>query len=347
MEIRVLSEDFDVLGLLEPYESLVWNDRYQEYGDFEAKVPASAERLALLTVDRYLQRDDSEHVMIIETVRVETDHESGDHIVLKGRSLESILQRRVIKTQIAVSGAFQNGAASLLNACIISPSDSPRKIANFRFVASTDTAVTTPTLVTRFKGDNLYDVIQAGCSVNNLGFKVTLADKIFSFSLYAGKDRSYSQTANPFVIFSPKFDNMLSSDYEESMEGYKNVCYALGTVSDGSTSSSVLAESYYGSSSPSGVKRREIYSEVSGTFGSSAQLKERGKESLEDNPATKRFEAEADTNLMFRYGKDFFLGDIVQVENEYGMKARARVTEVITTHDASGFSCYPTFTFLE
>ena len=347
MEIRVLSEDLDVLGLMEPYESLVWNDRYQEYGDFEAKIPASAEKLALLTADRYLQRNDSEHVMIIENVRVETDRENGDHIVVKGRSLESILQRRVIASQTSVRGKFQNGVQTLLNACIINPSNAARKIANFSFAASTDTAVTTPTLETQFKGDNLYDVIQAGCSVNNLGFKVTLSEKKFSFRLYAGKDRSYSQTANPFVIFSPKFDNMLSSDYEESVEGYKNLCYALGEVESGNSTSSVLAEAYQGASAPSGIKRREVYNEVSGSFASTEQLKERGKETLEDNSAAKRFEAEADTSMMFRYGKDFFLGDIVQVENEYGMQARARVTEVITTHDASGFSCYPTFTFLE
>lgn len=347
MEIRVLSEDYEALGLLEPYESLVWNDRFQGYGDFEAKVPATPERLALLTANRYLWRNDSEHVMIIEKVRIETDRENGDHIIVSGRSLESILERRVIQEQISVDGKLQNGVQKLLNACIISPSAEARKIANFQFAASTDTAVTTPTLETNFKGDNLYDIVQAGCQVNSLGFKVTLSEKNLVFQLYAGKDRSFSQAVNPFVIFSQGFDNMLSSNYEESLEGYKNLCYALGAVASGDTTESKLTTAYRGKTEPSGLQRREVYTEVSGDFETESQLKERGLETLEDNAATKCFEAEVDTNIMFRYGKDFFLGDIVQVENEYGMQARARVTEVITTHDPSGFSCYPTFTFLE
>ena len=207
--------------------------------------------------------------------------------------------------------------------------------------------MTTPTLETSFQGDNLYDIVQAGCQVNSLGFKVTLSGKKLDFQLYAGKDRSFSQTVNHFVIFSPGFDNMLSSNYEESLEKYKNLCYVKGEVAAGDATESKLTSAYRSRTEPSGLQRREVYSEVSGDFETEAQLKERGLETLEDNAATKCFEAEVDTNIMFQYGKDFFLGDIVQVENEYGMQARARVTEVITTHDPSGFSCYPTFTFLE
>ncbi len=354
MDIWVLDEELRALGLLDHYQTLLWNDRYQGYGDFEIKAPATEENIARLTIDRYLVRSDSEHAMVIEDIRVATGQD-GDYIQISGRSAESFLERRVIPKQTVVSGSFQNGVQKLLRENLIAPSDQAREYERLVFQVSSDPAVMAPTLDTQFLGDNLYDVIQSGCSVNGLGFRMVLKDTTFFFSLYAGKDRSFQQTENPYVIFSPGFDNLISSDYEESVKDSRNFCYAVG---EGSEGGSVVVEAYQGKSAPTGLKRRELYAEISGASPKTddgaiteqeylAQLKERGLEELEDNAPTKRFEAEADTVMMFRYGVDFFLGDIVQVENEHGIKARARVSEIVTTHDESGLSVYPTFTFLE
>lgn len=354
MDIRVLDEELRVLGLLDHYHTLLWNDRYQGYGEFEIKAPATEENIALLTIDRYLVRSDSEHVMVIEGRRIATGQD-GDHIQISGRSAESFLERRVIPKQTVLSGSFQNGVRKLLRENLIAPSDPARKYERLTFQDSSDPAVTAPALDTQFLGDNLYDVVQAGCSVNGLGFRMARKDTAFLFSLYAGKDRSFQQTENPYVIFSPGFDNLISSDYEESVKDSRNLCYAVG---EGSEGNSVVVEAYQGNGAPAGLKRRELYAEISGASQQTddgaitqqeylAQLKARGLEELEDNAPAKRFEAEADTAAMFRYGKDFFLGDIVQVENEHGIKARARVSEIVTTYDESGLSVYPTFTFLE
>ena len=45
---------------------------------------------------------------------------------------------------------------------------------------------------------------------------------------------------------------------------------------------------------------------------------------------------------MFEYGKDFFIGDIVQIANEYGMESRARILEIVTAIDTQGTVTYPT-----
>lgn len=46
---------------------------------------------------------------------------------------------------------------------------------------------------------------------------------------------------------------------------------------------------------------------------------------------------------MFRYGEDFFNGDIVQIANEYGHETQARILEIVQSEDENGFSVYPTF----
>jgi len=54
-----------------------------------------------------------------------------------------------------------------------------------------------------------------------------------------------------------------------------------------------------------------------------------------------------ETSQLFKYGEDFFMGDIVQVENEYDVKGTARVIELIRSQDENGYSEYPTFDEIE
>lgn len=97
----------------------------------------------------------------------------------------------------------------MLNECIISPSIADRKISNFVFVPSTDPKITSLKIDNQYTGDCLYDVIKGLCEENNIGFKIVLTDENkFAFSLYAGVDRSYEQTENPYVVFSPNFENI-------------------------------------------------------------------------------------------------------------------------------------------
>ena len=78
-----------------------------------------------------------------------------------------------------------------------------------------------------------------------------------------------------------------------------------------------------------------------------AQLTQKGNEDLAENSFEKKFEGQLDTTGVFVYGVDFFLGDIVQIVNEYGVKAKARVSELIHSYSLSGQDIYPTFTIID
>lgn len=45
--------------------------------------------------------------------------------------------------------------------------------------------------------------------------------------------------------------------------------------------------------------------------------------------------------------KDYFLGDIVQVINAYGIRAMPRIIEIIESEDENGASTVPTFSTWE
>ena len=342
MDLRVLDTNLNAVSIIDTYESFIWTDRYYEYGDFELYTSMSEEILNYIKQDYYLVNRESEHVMIIEKLLIQSDVESGNHLTVTGRSLESILDRRIVWGQKTLSGNLQNGIKTLLDECIISPSDSKRKIPNFIFKASTDPIITALTIEAQYTGDNLYDIIQKICSEQNIGFKITLNDNSqFVFQLYAGSDRSYNQTANPYVIFSPKYENILNSNYVESKSALKNVTL-IGGEGEG-------AERKYASvGEASGLNRRELFTDardISSDVGDgvvltdaeyTAQLKQRGKEKLTENEDVVSFEGEVDTTTMFQYGVDFFKGDVVQIANEYGHETTARIIEVVMSEDENG-----------
>ena len=106
------------------------------------------------------------------------------------------------------------------------------------------------------------------------------------------------------------------------------------------------------------MDRRELYTDArdisqtvdGGTMSSEeydAQLAERGKEKLAECVEIKSFDGKSDANTTFKFGEDYFIGDIVQIENEYGMESRSRITEVMLSESSSGFEIYPTFTKVE
>lgn len=352
MDITLLSHEFDPLALIDTYESFIWTDRYNTPGDFELYSPVNVGMVGLIAVDMYLQIGESEHTMIVEKIEIKTDAEVGTHVTITGRSLESILDRRVIWGQLILSGSLQDGIRTMLEVCIINPTDPDRRIPNFIFEASDDPRITALNLEAQFYGDNLGEAIQSICSENDLGYKITRnANGQFVFKLYYGTDRSFSQDSVPFVIFSPSFENLLNTAYVIDNTEFKTMAFigGEGEGSDKKTSS-------VGYSTYSGLDRREFYvdaGDVSSNDGEVSQedyvsqLNQKGFEELIEKTPQIDFDGELDTTLSYKYGTDFFMGDIVQVENEYKMQGKCRVTEMIMSENEEGIKNYPTFSAIQ
>ena len=349
MELLVLNTNYESIAVLDTYESLIWTDRYNSYGDFEMFFAMDESSLEYLKEDNYLWSKDSEHTMIIEDIRIDADTEDGNHLVVTGRSLESILERRIIWGQRVFTGNLQTAIQTMLNESIISPSIADRKISNFRFVASTDPKITSLTIDNQYTGDDLYTVIKGLCEENNIGFRIILADdNWFEFSLYAGVDRSYDQTENPYVVFSPNFENIINSNYFSSKASYRNVTLVAGEGEGTARKTTVVG-------SGSGLNRREVFTDARDISSETedgvtlsdteyyAQLRSKGLKTLTDHPITTAFEGEVEVTRLFKYGEDFYIGDIVQIANEYGNEGSAYISELIISRSEAGLSVYPTF----
>lgn len=78
-----------------------------------------------------------------------------------------------------------------------------------------------------------------------------------------------------------------------------------------------------------------------------AYLLSKGYDSIKQHGVKTSFNASIEHAQSFEYNKDYKLGDLVLVENEYGMKAKTRLVETIETFDENGYSIEPKFEFME
>jgi hypothetical protein len=386
MELLILDTTLKAVDMIDIFDSVIWADRYNGYGDFEIYTPVSEKILTTVKHDYFLWIKESEYGMIVEDVQITSDFENGNKLVITGRSLESMLDRRIIWNKTILTGNLQNGIKKLLDENIIDPSDADRQIPNFIFRANTDPLfadlVNGLQLEAQFMGQNLYDVIVNICEVYGIGFKVLLLDdNTFEFSLYDGVDRTYNQLLNPYVIFSPKFENIINSNYLESKKTLRTVTLVAGEeydttkddveaaldqlVAGGGTfvdvGAGVVRKTIVVAASDipiTDLSRREMFSdakdisqritvdgreEMMSDAQYFQQLASRGESDLSEKTMVQTFEGEVETSHTFIYGVDYFLGDKVQIVNEYGIESVIRVTEIVYSQSLEGIKIHPTF----
>jgi hypothetical protein len=268
MEVISFNTNMQKVAIVDSYKSFIWNDRYEDLGDFELYIPADAvELLANIHQDYYIQCSESNRTMIVEKVEYKTDLEDGNFVIISGHSLESILKRRIIwnDTKKDDDGNYEGDIVTQVNLTkILDPlsdaddagSDFPvwmaiqyllrlyviepencgnkpqRKIPNVEFVVpdTDDPIFDIEMSPCSYHGENLYDAIKALCDMYEFSFAMTMdpEEKKMYFHLYKGVSHLASQTANPYVCFSNDFDNLLASDSAIDMSTYKNMAYFKG-----------------------------------------------------------------------------------------------------------------------
>jgi len=334
MDIYVLDLNYNPIGVIDTFLSCIWTVRYDTYGDFELCLPASKESFQLLPLGAWLQRDDSDRLMRIEKIEAQTDTENGNYLIVSGRSAEAIIASRIVWNQTILIGNAEMCIRQLLDENIISPAIPSRKINNF---ALSPALSRRDTVSIQSTGDNLLDVITSICRLFGYGFKVVLENKRFVFKLFIGKDDG--------VTFSPEFDNLISSDFLMNMQGHSNVALVAGEGEGTERKTWVVG-------TDTGIDRFEMFVDARDISSNSDEISQsdynklllqRGKEKLSETKIKISFDANVLPTETYKYKTDYDIGDVCYVENEYGIKAKSRIVEIIECEDATGFSVIPTF----
>lgn len=388
--LYVLDSSYNVKMMIDTFTDLLWTERYCGYGEFEITAPLDKRVIDTCRVNDYVTIRESDVIMVIDTVAITDDGVNGTIVKLSGRSLETLLDRRIIVDKqighIDTVGnpspiGVQEVIRIILNNNLINPTDPKRKIPGFSINLSSDSKITSlSTESFQERGSIVYDKILKLCQDNKLGFRVKgVGSGDFQFELYFGTDRSRSQSSVPVVVFSDSYENLSRSDYLNTEQEYRNVVYIdwsykynwIFVEHDPDTGTSVKSYEQRGSKvseiyeneATSGLARRETYLNDGTEYavgdivyptlppadisGAEKQVVSKGKENLASFKAGTYFEGEVEPNRQFIYGRDYFLGDIVQLEGQYGLSAKCRIVEIVRSHDASGSTMTPTFEIID
>lgn len=385
LNIYIMNQDLQKIGIVDNYTSLIWSTRYVEFGDCEIYAPATPENLAIFQLDNYVMREDDDMICKIDKVELETNVETGNYLIVTGTDCRKILNQRIVWKTTSFSGTAENFIRRLITQNIISPTDADRVIPRFKLGEYYGFDVHL-NLQTSYEpvGDKIAEI----CRMYGYGFKVTFDGNNFVFDIYSGVDRSFLQTENPYVIFSDDFDNLKSSKYLVDKSNYGSVALVGGSgegkdrlltmvntsiatginrheifVDAKSTSKSItyedLVEAYAGGtiSTVSGTVYYSVSGERIAKLDSATEpqnaelldapyyalLGEAGEEELAKLKTLTAFEGEVEAENTYLYKTDYFIGDIVQIKNEFGIERAVRIVEVIESFNDEGHSVIPTF----
>lgn len=337
-----------IIGLIDTYNSVIWNVQYFGRNDFQLITAASNENITLLQEGKLLVRESDmalteyNNVMMIEKVQIDLDVEKGWILTATGKGLKNILSRRVVWAQITSTGTVENTIRQAITDNAISPADSNRVIPN---LVLDDLQGFTDTADIQLLGENLAEWLETVCTTYGYGWDIYIKNHQYVFKLYQGTDRSYNQSNVTPVVFSPEFDNLLSSSYSYDKSGYVNAALVGGegegtskrTASVGTASGLARFEAYVDGSSVSSNGQIITVEEYT------SLLESYGKEQIANSQITQSFNGEIIPDGLYKLNVDYFLGDIVQIQNEKGISAIPRIIEIIYADDENGTSIVPTF----
>lgn len=333
MELYIL-ENFSPVAVIDEFISLLWVKRHYTCGEFEVCLNADEKYISFIKYKNLIVRDDDETVMVIEKFKVSTDAENGDTFIIAGRSLESILSYRVIAWLTNINNLSPIEAVKTL----INANQGYRRLDG---LVIDDSLVISETMSTQYTGDNLMSVVTEICKRFKFGFKMTLSGSTITLSFYKGRKTD--------VVFSPEFDNLISSEYEFDYTNFANCAYIAGEGEGGYRKWSGInpTSAVFLDLKEIFVDAKDISSKT--TDGELSEneyrqkLVQRGYEKLSEHNVIQSFDSEVSPDMTFHYRTDYNLGDIVTVSDGYGAVSNPRITEIIESWDESGYSVVPTF----
>lgn len=378
MDPYTLNRGFIRQNVIDQFNSLIWTERY--YGDSEVElvVPATREMYQKLPVGTFLSIDESDEVMILETVSIEEGK-----LKITGISLLPWMDNRFVRTSSNHEDQYwyiENQVPGqvlwtiLHHMCV---ADSPYLNGTINTGISNPQSLAIPGLVLNAYDKSgsaikmaipykeVYAAMKEIATTYEIGMQIILnavSDTSYSlgFRSYKGLDRSSAQSALPVVRFSPQMDSFTNIKELQSIKEFKTIVYSFATGLNPGEGDPILT-TVPGKASVTGTQytgfdlRAEqlLVSDITTDLVAGDKnkvvdmLNSRAKDELIKNHFIKTVDGEIVPESQFQYGSHYNLGDIIEVEGNTGVVQSARITEYIRSQDESGEKAYPTVSIIE
>lgn len=327
MDVYALDYDFNLVMAGIPYDNLQWSRKYYEPGDFEMQLPLSVYDPSWAYIG---SPERSELGMVQRVYSSESDH---DKVIVGGFFAEKMLDEKVCfpryigdaqKTETAARAIFERYKEDI--PVSLAPENSPLLGDRTQSDFSDDSL-----------GDKLYRILES----RELSYRVAydFAANALRFGVWQGVDRTQSQTANSYHVFSLEFGNLAgrSVDFDES--DWKN--YAV-IPCDGREGDNVEQRTLYIDLSNGGRKRKivvDMRASHPGEGQASADFEAAVKQEAMERLLSYAKIEDVDISVLGDQGymADYDLGDKCDVVlSDLGVRMESRIIEVYEVFKANG-----------
>lgn len=355
-----LDKSFRRSQMIEGFESLLWTERYSDLGDFTIVVKSSSASRKLLTPETWITMLGSTYAGKIDTVDDKEDENGIRNLSVTGKMMEQILQDRVAMPAVAdlttvpgwtLTGKPADIARAMFQTicvtCVLSPLDTVPFYTPGTLITEGTLGEPQDIITVTFQPDTLFTSLQSLCSAYDLGFRlVRNGDKSqVYFEIYVGSDRSSNQSVLMPVIFDERFQTLSSPERLKSTALNKTVAYIYAQ------NGSAVVYAPNTDSTASGTDRRILFISSSNDgpagAGLTQALTQEALVALASQQTIHSFDGELAPDSPYIYGRDYFLGDLVEEIDSDGISSLMLVTEQIFSTDNTGDRSYPTLALKE
>jgi len=286
-------------------------------------------------------------VMVTDTVQIR-----GGQITLSGKDFTTFLDQRPAKPT-HLTDKPGNMIGTVISMMVLQSGQIfGEEIPRFRVGALTQAGNDVTEDISR---GGAYSAVAQIAQKYDIGMRVLLEDLVSGgvglvFETYVGVDRTSTQDARNLVRFSPDLETLADVRDVRSNAMEKNVVRAYPPDNFSETYPEpveVTTIKNFGGSP--GLQRRvleivcdDITEEMLKGTTMEALLRTRAAKALGENRRTRIVDGELVPRPGYIFGKDFFLGDRVEIEGEYGSPVTGTITEYIRSKDDTGSRSYPT-----
>lgn len=361
------------IGILDAYTSIIWKTEYYGAGQFEIYAPLNDENLKNLAIGNFVARTGDPVVGLIEAYETTWTPQEGRMLIVTGRMAKCLLDRRIIMRLSGEGTALRNYPTELTGdveqACrtlfsnnIISSMHTAR---NIPFLKLGYTSGKTHAIVDdsgnpaskQVTWDNLLEYTDSLLEEYQMGSLIRLADdKNLYIDTYEGVDLSVDNPNNiQPIIFSQKFDNLLSSDWLVNLQTQKNVAIIAGEGEGAERMCQAINHTVV-----AGIGRKEMYvdaSSLSKTYKNDGDEEEKtyadavyasmlrcqGKQELSALTYGERvLKGSTDltnSTLSFGLNADYYVGDRVTfADDDLDLYSNVRILSATEVQDENGYS---------
>lgn len=343
MELLILNDQFEEIGMIDQFSSLQWNRKYYDVGSFE--LHCSEQYFSLLEEGKYIFRKDASELALIESIEYKKALE-GSSFTVNGRFIESILNDRCIAKEMNLSGKHEAIARKLVQKNCMT---GDRKIPYLSLGANSGLGETTELQLNQaYVGDKLYEFLEEQELSQRIRYDY-LTDQLY-YEVWQGKDRSDAQQVNSWAVFSDDFENITDESYSKDESDLKNYAYVIGKSKDSDDPYIVEIDRVQ-----PGERRRELFISASTSWKNDddtemteaqyrSKLLQLGTEALDQKKIVEIFEGKILNQSNLRYKVDYDLGDLVTCINTKLKKmVDKRITEVKEVYEDGKISIEPSF----